>query len=367
MTADLPPPTPLVTPPPPRRSRTNVLVAVGGGVLLTGAIVVAVVLATRGETPATTPPPAPESAPAEKPVTLIEPPPLWDPTPVAERWLDDLSRLHPADSVGLLGVSVARLRESKLVTAILEEEKEGATGKYLAMLDAACGFPVLGSIDGVLFGAANDKEVELDASFRGTFTRAQVEKCLTGILAEGDDDQAPVSRRGPVSRIQSGARTLWMVWPDRHTVFITTRAGVDEAWMVERSRGAKSVRDNPEVFSLLDEVDTGAGIWLVASPTEAGASPIPGTKPPGAIYASLLVTSELKVHAGLRFDKPEDAREMARALATQLEAFKREPLAAMWLKDAGFGVRDSDAIFTATMDHTMALITLRGLVEQLSK
>jgi hypothetical protein len=56
---------------------------------------------------------------------------------------------------------------------------------------------------------------------------------------------------------------------------------------------------------------------------------------------------------------------MARALASRLEGFKREPLAAMWLKEAGFGVRGSDAVFTASMDHTMAVITIKGLFEQL--
>ena len=83
------------------------------------------------------------------------------------------------------------------------------------------------------------------------------------------------------------------------------------------------------------------------------------------MYGSLLVASELRVHAGLRYDAPADADKMARDLTKRLEGFKREPLAAMWLKEAGFGVRGSDTVFTASMDHMMAVLTLKGLFEQL--
>jgi hypothetical protein len=36
----------------------------------------------------------------------------------------------------------------------------------------------------------------------------------------------------------------------------------------------------------------------------------------------------------------------------------------MWIKDAGFGVRGNDAVFAASMDHTMAVITIKGILEQ---
>ena len=297
-----------------------------------------------------------------KPVTLIEPAPLWPHAPARADWLDAALDLHPKDSIALVGIAVPALKASKVVAAALEDEKKGSPGTYLAMFDAACGFDVLGSIDGILVGAANDKDIQLDVTVRGRFTRAQVEACASSLLA--DDDAGPVTRKGALSKLVSDKRTIWMGWPDDHTVFITSRNGVDEAWMKARLRHADTVRKVPALTSLLDEVDTGAALWMVAAPPTPGDSPLPGTKAPRAMYGSLLLASDLKVHAGLRYDAQRDAEEMARALATQLESFKREPIAAMWLKQAGFGVHGNDAVFTASMDHEMAVITIKGILDQ---
>ena len=372
-TEDLPPP---VRPPPaaepapvsPRSRRRTVVLVTGLAALAAIAVVLVVTLAPADDEPepAAAAAPAPTTAAApepEKPVSLVDPQPIWPHQARRAAWLDGALALHPKDSIALVGLSVPALRDSKVVTAALEEQKEGTAGRYLAMFNAACGFDVLGSIDGILIGAASDKDVQLDVTVRGRFSRAQVETCLSGLFA--DDDAGPVTRSGSLSKLVSEKRTIWMGWPDDHTVFLTTRRGIDASWMKARLRHADAVSQVPALISLLDEVDTGAALWLVAAPPEPGDSPLPGTKAPRAMYGSILVTSELKVHAGLRYDAQADAEEMARALASRLEGFKREPLAAMWLKEAGFGVRGSDAVFTASMDHTMAVITMKGLFEQL--
>jgi serine/threonine protein kinase len=363
-TEDLPPlpPPPLPRPVAARPRRRGLFWIAALVILAAVAVILVVTLAPGGDEE-----PAPIAAattvtPAEKPVALVTRPPLWEHAAARADWLDSALALHPKDSIALVGISLPALRASKVVTAALEEEKEGAAGRYLAMFNAACGFDVLASIDGVVIGAGNDKDVQLDLTVRGRFSRAQVETCVGNLFA--DDGAGPVTRHGPLSRLVSDKRTIWMAWPDDHTVFLTTRTGVDEAWMKRRLGHAGSAREVEALTSLFAEVDTGAALWLVAAPPTPGESPLPGTKPPRALYGSILLTSELKVHAGLRYDAPADAEEMARALAKQLEGFRREPLAAMWLKDAGFGVRGADAVFTAAMDDTMAVITLKGLLEQ---
>jgi hypothetical protein len=367
-TEDLPPLPPQVAPAPAtaaRHRRRRVILIAALAVLALAALILVVTLAP-GDSAVEQPAPVPQStAPAPeppRPVTLIEPAPLWPHAPARADWLDAALDLHPKDSIALIGIAVPALKASKVVAAALEDEKKGSPGTYLAMFDAACGFDVLGSIDGILVGAANDRDIQLDVTIRGRFTRAQVEACASTLLA--DDDAGPVARRGALSKLVSDKRTIWMGWPDDHTVFITSRNGVDEAWMKERLRHVDTVRKVPALTSLLDEVDTGAALWMVAAPPTPGDSPLPGTKAPRAMYGSVLLASDLKVHAGLRYDAAKDAEEMARALATQLEGFKREPIAAMWLKQAGFGVRGNDAVFTASMDHDMAVITIKGILEQ---
>jgi serine/threonine-protein kinase len=362
-TEDLPPiPPPAPAPAPPRSRRRPIVIAIALAALAATAVVLVVTLAPGDDPPAPEPAAATEKSPAPPPVSLVDPPPMWQHPPDRADWLDAALALHPPDSIALVGISVAALKDSKVVTAALEEQKEGAAGRYLEMFNAACGFDVLGSVDGILLGAGNDKDVQLDVTVRGRFTRAQVEKCVSGLFADAGGE---VSHKGALSTLVSDKRTIWMGWPDDHTVFFTTRPAADEAWMKSRLRHAGSARDARALTSLLPEVDTGAALWLVAAPPAPGESPLPGTRPPRALYGSLLLSNELRFHAGLRFDAPADAEQMARALATQLASFRREPIAAMWLKDAGVGVRGNDAVFTASMDDTMAVLTLKGLFEQL--
>jgi eukaryotic-like serine/threonine-protein kinase len=372
-TLDLPPlpPAPDATVPAAApRSRRRRLIALAAALTALAALAVVLIVVMPGDGGEQTEPPAPAAAPAAAAttpaapatVTLIEPSPLWPHGPGRARWLDAALDLHPADSIVLVGLSVPALQSSKVVAAALEGEKEGEVGRALTVLNAACGFDVLASIDGILLGAASDKDVQLDVTVRGRFTRSQVEGCVSSLFA--DDDAGPVTRKGKVSKLVSDKQTVWMGWPDEHTVFITTRKAAGEAWMKERLRRTDNVRTVTALTGLLDEVDTSAALWAVAAPRDPGESPLPGTKPPRAMYGSLLVATDLRVHAGLRYDAQADAEEMARALASRLDGFKREPLAAMWLKDAGFGVRGNDTVFTASMDHTMAVITIKGLLEQ---
>ena len=358
-----PPPPAALAPRPPTRKRALVLVIALTLVAALAVVLVVTLAPGDGGEQAPARATAPVAAPA-KPVSLIEPPPLWEHPPGHADWLDDALALHPRDTIALVGLSVSALRDSKVVTAALADQKEGEVGKYLAMFNAACGFDLLASVDGVLLGAANDKDIQLDVTVRGRFTRAQVEACANALFA---DDDGQVTRKGAVSKLVSDKRTVWLGWPDDHTVFLTTRAAADEAWVKARLRHADTVREVSAITSLLSAVDTGAALWIVAEPPNPGEAPLPGTKPPRALYGSLLLTSQLKLHAGLRYDAPADAEQMARALATQLESFRREPLAQMWLKDAGVGVRGADAVFTASMDDTMAVITIRGLLEQVKK
>jgi hypothetical protein len=364
-TEDLPPaPPPVATAPAaaPRRRMRAVLLVAGFAAATALAVVLVVILAPADDPPAPLAVPAPDPSPSPGPISLVDPPPMWERSAPATDWNHALA-LHPKDSIALVGISVKTLRDSKVVTAALEDQKEGDIGRYLAIYDAACGFDVLGSIDRVLIGAANDRDIQLDVSVTGRFTRTQVEACLGRIFA--DEDAGAVTRRGAVSKLVSDKQTVWIGWPDDHTVFLSTRKGIDEAWMKGRLRKASSVRQAQALISLLDQVDTGAALWFIAAPAEPGDAPLPGTKPPRSIFASLRLASDLQLHAGLRYDSPADAEQMARALASQLEGFRREPLAAMWLKDAGFGVRGSDAILTVSMDHAMAVITLKGLLEQI--
>jgi hypothetical protein len=276
--------------------------------------------------------------------------------------------LHPADTMVLIAVSPRRLRESPVVATALADNKDAEGLKMLRVLEAACGFDdVLQSIELVTLGAAEARtDVALDLVLRGDLPRDKVEKCLTDLIGE-EDAPGAARRKGAVTHLTGGKDALWLGWRDPHTLFITTRDDVDDAWVKQRLAARKRFGGAGLLPPLLTEVDTGAAIWAVAQPPESGSSPIPGTQPPRALFASMLVKKEITLRAGLRYDRPEDAAETARVLAAQLADFAKDPIAAMLVSDAAFGVDAHDTLFTMSIGETMAGITMKSLVDYLGK
>ena len=358
------------------RARRRLLVAAASVLLGAGLIATVVLAARRGGVPAAADAgPGPGAAAtlalthpvstdaAQAPGALAAPPPLWPRSAAPSQVLDRALGLHPRDTLLLMAVSVPAWRKSPLIVDALASQKDGQAGRYLAMLDAMCGFDVLASLDDVSIGVSQATAVQADFVVHGRFSRAPVEKCLAFILAKDGQEDRAVSRRGAVTRLAGASHTLWIGWPDAHTFVISTRPGADQAWMKARLARRDPVRDKAEMVHLLDAIDPGAALWMVAVGSASASSPLPGVPPPRSAYASVRLTSEIEIYAGLRYRGPEPAAQAATSLQKQLDGFKSDPVAAIWLKDAHFSVRDNDAIFTVKMGSTMAAITLKSLLE----
>ncbi|HUS67653.1 MAG TPA: serine/threonine-protein kinase [Kofleriaceae bacterium] len=361
----------------PRPRRRRLLVAAAALAVL-AAGVTSVVLVTRSSpSPSPSPDPIPSTSTSTSTSTGTStspstktPAPKWpaEPATIDAKALDTMLSLHPADTMVLIAASPRRLVDSPIVSTALADNKDAEGLKVLRVLEAACGFDdVLRSIELVTLGAAEAKtDVALDLVIRGDLPRDRVEKCLTDLIGE-EGAPGKARRKGAVTRLTGGKDALWLGWRDPHTLFVTTRDDVDDAWVKQRLAARKRVGGADLLPPLLSEVDTGAAVWAVAQPPEAGGSPIPGTEPPRALYASLLVKKEIALRAGLRYDRAEDAAETARVLTGQLAEFARDPIAAMLISDAAFGVEGQDAVFTMSIGETMAAITMKSLVELLGK
>src|SRR5690606_21445347 len=290
-----------------RRPRTALRAGAAVALLAAGGAAAALLLDRGGDDRGATADGAADAAPppADAAPALATPPPMWPRADQAGPAVDAVLALHPADSVGIVSVSLERLRASELVTEALESPGAARALEQLRLLDALCGFDILASVDTVTLGGPEPPpgvdQVSVDLTVRGRFSRDRFEGCLRELLPEGDQ-RADARRQGRITRVTADGTTVWLAWRDEHTGLAPTREDVDRAWLEARLRGEGGAREAEELVALIDQVDTGAALWAVAAPPRPGEALLPGTEPPRSVYASLRLTDRFAVHAGLRYD-----------------------------------------------------------------
>src|SRR5690606_11276334 len=278
-----------------RRPRTALRAGAAVALLAAGGAAAALLLDRGGDDRGATADGAADAAPppADAAPALATPPPMWPRADQAGPAVDAVLALHPADSVGIVSVSLERLRASELVP------------EALASPGAARALAQLRLLDTVTLGGPEPPpgvdQVSVDLTVRGRFSRDRFEGCLRELLPEGDQ-RADARRQGRITRVTADGTTVWLAWRDEHTVLATTREDVDRAWLEARLRGEGGAREAEELVALIDQVDTGAALWAVAAPPRPGEALLPGTEPPRSVYASLRLTDRFAVHAGLRYD-----------------------------------------------------------------
>jgi hypothetical protein len=96
--------------------------------------------------------------------------------------------------------------------------------------------------------------------FQGRFDRQQVESCLVRIGANLDM-KVEVERDGVFTRLSAGGGTLYLAWTPAGDV-----VSHDERAVVEEVLAARtSLRDNPDLMTLLEQVDTSQPLWAASN------------------------------------------------------------------------------------------------------
>lgn len=317
--------------------------------------------------PVDVPAPAPAPAPAPTTTAPIPPPPISPPPPAAPRAelspaVKELLALHPANTEVVVSGSPQQLRDSAFVKSALAAPEGVAMLGFLERQGAHCSPDLLTSVEAFAVGLGVDGESEIDLSARGDFARERVEACL-GDLIKAGLRAVEVKQADRTTSLANGTDTLWLAWPDARTVFASLRPTIDRAWLDARVAGTDSVRGQDELMTLLDRVDTGATLWVVAAPERGGGTLIPGGDPPLGMHVSVVLTHEIALRAGLRYASAAQAETNAPLLQAQLTTLKQNPFGMMMFKDASVAVAGDEVAFAMTMDETTAMLTQQALLQ----
>lgn len=289
--------------------------------------------------------------------------PMWPASQPPAGAVERALRHHPEDTLLLAGASLATLRQSSLIGDIVENKAEVG---WLGKVRSTCGDDFATSIEYVTMGAAFDDEsndAALDVLIQGAPERAQVERCVAGLLSDGSSKVAQ-KRHGDATRMTGGRFDVWLAFAEPGLVLVTNRPNVDRQWLDQRLEGRDALAATDALPPLLGEVDTGS-VWMIAVPRQSTVPLLLGTYPPQSLFASLRLDSDLAVYGVMRFEKANYAEQTALALQRQLDLIGSDPIARMLLADSGFAVRDRDAVFTLALGSTMAQVVVESIVEQM--
>jgi hypothetical protein len=81
------------------------------------------------------------------------------------------------------------------------------------------------------------------------------------------------------------------------------------------------------------------------------------------MHVSVILTNEVKLHAGLRNATAAQAETNAPLLQAQLSTLKQDPFGMMLLRDASFFVAGDEVVFAMTMDEATATLTQQALLQ----
>ncbi len=365
-----PPPSPIVAPAQlHRRGPRMWIVAVA--ILAVAGIVTAVALIPSGKpTPdATTTPTAPREltaeTPSDKPAPSLDSPIAGPVThqPAPEGWIDMALALHSKDIVLVLGVAPKQLHNTAGLKATLEKQAASPALQRWTEIVADCGFDPMDAITDLTLGVARpNANPSFEVVARGTFTRDQLEKCI-GVAAAKAGAKTSLEKRGNASKIAIADHTIWLAFPDAHTVFAAMRDEASWAWLDARLKHTASLREAKATIALLDNVDLGATMWAVIGDDVAQVAPLLGVSPPDAAYISLDAKAELTFHAGLRFPSSELATAAAKAMSDRLAELEKDPAAALILGNSGFKVVGTDLLFGMRIGEAFTTMMFQALVE----
>lgn len=244
----------------------------------------------------------------------------------------------PSDAAVVIGIDVARLAASPLVTRAIEQMllRDPELSERIAGLSRACGVDVTRQVRSVFLalgpaGTGSGPESLLVAT--GDFSEPGLAGCLqAGVGAGGATLSIKEVDRRRLYTLTETRRTLHFGFGQADTVVI----GPSEGW-VQRALGpGAKVEAAPLMKELLGKVDRTAAIWAVARmDTELGTALATLTKgkvgaPPRALFGAVDAANGLRVEVSFAMANASDSEALV--------GFARAELSLLALAAQGWGV-----------------------------
>ncbi len=246
----------------PRRTGRVVAVAVGAVAVVIGVGVAAKLLSAPGDKLPAHEASAPIATPAAAPIAEQAPAAVAAPVAVAgpdlgaARAAMAAAVAHlPDDTMFAMGVLLAELRVDAQLGGLVDLAVQSPTAQLLIAETQLgdCELDLRARLDWLVIGGPTE-ETAVDVIASGQWTRAEADECLRAAVS-GDG----VEVDGALTRI-TGARPRAVGWLDDRTFYISSRKGVDAAWITARL--ADQGLPGGSLGALLPQVDLEGTAWF---------------------------------------------------------------------------------------------------------
>lgn len=235
----------------------------------------------------------------------------------------------PATAQAVIGVDVAKLAASPIVTRMAEQLllRDPSLAESWAHVTEACKIDLLKQVKHVVLAlgpspnaAAGSGAVLAVAT--GTLSEPDVATCVRTMVGKGGGSLTVKNVAGrSLYQVKDGNRAVHFGFGRPDTIVL----GTDEAWVIEGLSVNKKVLDNPEMATWFKHVDQYGPVFAVGRVDErvgkglVAASGGKLTKAAQAFFASLDLTSGAKVLLGVVMPDADAAKQLESFANTELK------------------------------------------------
>jgi len=317
------------------------------GLLATGALAFTLVLALLPACRKVTHAPAPDGHMAE----------------LARIALDHL----PDGSPVLVGLSWTQVRESPFWKAIAPKLLAADDVKQvLDNVKSVCGIDLIADFDSVVLSMPVDlDDANMVALVKGRWDEDKIGNCIAATSKQrGEDEALTFSKENGVSVLQNAGEKIYLAWVAPDTFLYSASASDDSSRLEQLVHPRKPLSSNQLVMSLLQRVDAGDAVWMIAAnPGQIAAFKSEDAKSVKGLYGSLELGEKAHGYLGMRFDTPDRAEIEARGGEDFLAEQKGKPQLKELLHDSRVFVAGYDVVVEARVSETK----VAELAERLSK
>jgi hypothetical protein len=258
--------------------------------------------------------------------------------------------LFPKESNMVAGINVAALRGTKLWDKFAPMIQQQA-GDDLKEFTAACGIDPLTSVDSIVVGGNVGDDKSMVIAIKGNLDKAKVLECAKKLAAKEGED-LKIEEDGQIVGFTDGKESMYVAWLDDGTIVTGPGAEGNKEWLQGVLSGKSSVTENKDFMGLVDSTNSGSSIWFaMVPPADDNPFGAMGAGPaPKSMYGSIDLSKGLKIDAGLRYDKADDAKMTSDQANQMMGPMKADPTFGKYLAKTSVGTSGNDLILKVDLN-----------------
>ncbi|HET9623484.1 MAG TPA: hypothetical protein VFP84_19060 [Kofleriaceae bacterium] len=241
---------------------------------------------------------------------------------------DDLS-LIPLDSELVLGLNFAQLQSSALWKQFVEPMmlSNADMVKDMGEFKAKCGFDPLLAIKSISVGLKNiDSGKPEGVAIVHGLEKGKIATCLDAMKDQMAAKGSEVTRDGDVILVKNTKenKTVGMTFTNDTTLLVAIADPVTADTVKKAAATQSTLKTSPPFLDMYSKVKTGDSLWALMNGNSKAFDKMGqmGAKPK-ALFGSLNVTDGLAVDMRMRFEKADDATQVATAVKQQIGSLSK--------------------------------------------